>query len=112
MTHTLSPMRVAKILGLLLLGAVVFLAPNPDLGAQGKDKGDKRPLVRLYGSKSWEEITFREELEALQARLNLTVVHVLESPPEDWKGERGFITAELFRRHLPPPYDEHEEIPW
>ena len=59
-------------------------------------------------SKDWESITFREELEALKARLDLTVVHVLVDPPTDWTGEQGFINAEVFKRHLPPPYAAHE----
>jgi predicted ferric reductase len=72
------------------------------------DRGDRRPVTLLYGSRDWDSITFREELEALQARLNLTVVHVLANPPPGWTGEQGFITADLFRRHLPPPYASHE----
>jgi NAD(P)H-flavin reductase len=47
-------------------------------------------------------------LEALKARLNLTIVHVLGDPEEGWTGERGFITAEVFKRSLPPPYAAHE----
>ena len=33
---------------------------------------------------------------------------MLSKPPEGWKGEQGFITAEMFKRHLPPPYADHE----
>jgi NAD(P)H-flavin reductase len=44
----------------------------------------------------------------LKARLDLTIVHVLEDPPEGWTGERGFITAAVFKRHLPPAYASHE----
>ena len=29
------------------------------------DQHDPRPVVLLYGSKEWDVITFREELEAL-----------------------------------------------
>jgi predicted ferric reductase len=65
-------------------------------------------VILIYGSKDWESIIFREELEALKTRLNLTVIHVLANPPSDWKGEEGFITAELLKRHLPPPFAEHE----
>jgi predicted ferric reductase len=72
------------------------------------DRRDTRPVILLYGSKDWESITFREELEALKVRLNLTVVHVLADPPPGWTGEEGFITANMFRRHLPPPYADHE----
>jgi predicted ferric reductase len=72
------------------------------------DRGDVRPVVLLYGSRDWESITFREDLEALTERLNLTLIHVLEQPPSGWTGERGFINAEVFKRHLPPPYADHE----
>jgi len=72
------------------------------------DRGDKRPVILLYGSKDWESITFREQLEALKERLNLKIVHVLLNPPAGWTGEQGYISAEMFRRHLPPPYSDHE----
>jgi ferredoxin-NADP reductase len=29
-------------------------------------------------------------------------VPVLESPPAKWGGERGYVTAALLRRYLPP----------
>ncbi|HEX5641342.1 MAG TPA: oxidoreductase, partial [Thermoleophilia bacterium] len=32
---------------------------------------------------------------------NLTVVRVLSQPSEAWTGERGYITADVLRRHLP-----------
>jgi predicted ferric reductase len=72
------------------------------------DRGDTRPAVLFYGSRDWESIIFREELEALKERLNLTLIHVLEQPPDDWTGEKGFINDEVFRRHLPPPFADHE----
>ena len=31
------------------------------------DRGDRRPVTLLYGSRDWDSITFREELEALRA---------------------------------------------
>lgn len=65
-------------------------------------------MILHYGSKDWESITFREELEKLKARLDLTVIHVLANPPADWTSERGFITADVLTRHLPRPYADHE----
>jgi predicted ferric reductase len=92
----------------VLIAGGVGITPMMSMIRTLADQGDRRPIILLYGSKSWDEITFREELEALQERLNLTIVHVLENPPADWTGERGFISAEVLRRHLPPPYQEHE----
>jgi predicted ferric reductase len=64
------------------------------------DRGDKRPCLLVYGNPTWEDVTFREELEALRQRLDLTIVHVLEQPPEGWSGETGFVDAEILERHL------------
>jgi predicted ferric reductase len=92
----------------VLVAGGVGITPMMSMIRTLADRGDKRPVVLLYGSKNWDEITFREELEALKARLNLTVVYVLENPPDDWTGERNFIDADVFKRHLQAPYDEHE----
>src|SRR5271168_3928317 len=92
----------------VLIAGGIGVTPMMSMIRTLADRGDERPVNLLYGSKDRESITFREELEALQARLNLTVVHVLADPPSGWTGEQGFITADLFKRHLPPPYDAHE----
>jgi predicted ferric reductase len=64
------------------------------------DRNDRRPCLLFYGSSSWDEIAFREELDELTERLDLTVVHALEDPPEDWSGETGFIDGDMLDRHL------------
>jgi predicted ferric reductase len=92
----------------VLIAGGVGITPMMSMLRTLADRGDKRPALLLYGSKDWDSITFREELEALRSRLDLKVVHVLEKPDEAWTGERGYIDAELLSRHLPAPYDEHE----
>jgi predicted ferric reductase len=92
----------------VLVAGGVGITPMMSMIRTLADEGDKRPVVLLYGSKDWDSITFREELEALKERLDLTIVHVLESPPDGWTGERGFINAEVLKRHLSRPYAEHE----
>jgi predicted ferric reductase len=92
----------------VLIAGGVGITPMMSIIRTLADQGDKRPVILLYGSKDWDSITFREELEALRARLNLTIVHVQEKPPSGWTGENGFITAEVFKRHLPQPYANHE----
>lgn len=68
-------------------------------------RGDRRPMLLVYANSTLEDIAFRDELERLQDELDLTVVHVLDDPPDDWDGETGYVTAELLDRHLP----EHPE---
>jgi predicted ferric reductase len=68
------------------------------------DRDDVRPAILIYANGDWEGVAFREELERLEARMNLNVVHVLERPPERWTGETGYVTAELISRHLARGY--------
>jgi predicted ferric reductase len=68
------------------------------------DRDDVRPAVLVYANGDWEGVAFRDELEHLEGRPNITVVHVLERPPADWTGESGYVSAELLSRHLPRGY--------
>jgi predicted ferric reductase len=68
------------------------------------DRRDVRPALLFYANREWDGVAFREELERLKDGLDLTVVHVLERPPEDWAGETGYLTADVLARHLPPGY--------
>lgn len=68
------------------------------------DRDCRQKLTFFYGNPTWESIIYREELEELEKELDLTMVHVLEKPPERWEGESGFITADILRRHLPEDY--------
>jgi predicted ferric reductase len=92
----------------VLVAGGIGITPMMSMIRTLADRGDKRSVILLYGSRDWESITFREDLEMLKARLDLTIVHVLENPPTGWTGERGFITANMFERHLPPSYADHE----
>jgi predicted ferric reductase len=65
------------------------------------ERGDARPLYLVYGNPNWEEVIFREELDALKGKLDLTVIHVLTEPAPEWSGERGYVTQELLDRVLP-----------
>ncbi len=65
------------------------------------DRGDPRPLTLIYANKTLETATFLEEIQKLPERLNLKIVHVLESPPADWSGEKGFVNVDILKRYLP-----------
>lgn len=61
--------------------------------------GEPRKMVLLYGSRSENEIVFKEELEEF-SRLHpeqLQVVHVLNEPSARWQGYKGFISGELLK---------------
>jgi predicted ferric reductase len=86
---------------LVLIAGGIGITPIISLLRTAADVGDRRPFVLVYGSLHWEQVTFREQLDQLQRRLNLRVIHVLTDPPSGWTGETGFIDDPLLARHLP-----------
>jgi predicted ferric reductase len=66
-----------------------------------KDDGDRREAILIYGNNTLEEILYREELETLSSELNLRVIHLIAEPPDNWKGESGFVTQELLEKYMP-----------
>ena len=66
------------------------------------------PVWLIYANEDWEDVTFREELDALAETLPLQLIHVLANPPPQWNGETGFVDGELLERHLPEDSKEVE----
>ncbi len=57
-------------------------------------------LTILYGSVSADDIVLKEEMDRLEGE-HVHIVHVLSGDDENWKGERGFLSAELIRKYAP-----------
>jgi predicted ferric reductase len=70
-------------------------------------RGDPRPVVLFYANSDADSIAFRDDLDALRHDLELTLIHVLESPPDGWTGESGYLDGDILDRHLPP-----ESVDW
>ena len=92
----------------VLVAGGVGITPMMSMLRTLADRGDKRPVILFYGVKDWDSVIFREELDAIKARLNLSIVYVIAKPPEGWTGEKGYVDAAVLKRHLPPPFAEHE----
>lgn len=88
--------------GLVFVAGGVGIAPILSMLRALADRGDRRPIVLFYGNRRWDRIVARDEIDALSTGpLDLRVVHVLGEPPADWTGERGVVSLEVMRRHLP-----------
>ena len=55
-------------------------------------------LTILYGSVASDDIILKDVLESLEGD-RVHVVNVLSGDEPDWKGERGFLSAELIRKY-------------
>ncbi|MEX1024663.1 MAG: ferric reductase-like transmembrane domain-containing protein [Planctomycetota bacterium] len=87
--------------GYVLFAGGIGVAPFLSVLRTMADRKDPRPVLLFYANTAWEDLAYREDIEELRERLDLDVVYVLEDPPEDWQGERGYVTPELLDRHLP-----------
>ncbi len=94
--------------GYVFIAGGVGITPMMSMMRTLADRGDRRPLLLVYANRNWESVIFREEIEALQPRLNLRVVHVLEQVPEGWQGEKGFVNADILRRHIPEDRESYD----
>jgi predicted ferric reductase len=96
---------------LVLIAGGIGSAPVLSIIRSMRDCRRDKPVIFFYGNPTWDTIIFRDELAELEKQMDcLTVVHVLERPPENWEGEKGFISAEILARHLPGDYKQWEFI--
>jgi ferredoxin-NADP reductase len=87
--------------GYVLIAGGVGITPFYSMCLTFAERGDSRPVFLFYGGGTSESLTFKDELDSIQNRMNLKVVYVLTKPGPGWTGETGYITADLLKRHLP-----------
>jgi predicted ferric reductase len=87
--------------GFVLIAGGVGISPMMSMLRTLADQRDRRPVTLVYGSPSWEECIYRDELAELSRAIDLDVVHVLEEAPEGWHGEVGLVDEAALSRALP-----------
>jgi 3-phenylpropionate/trans-cinnamate dioxygenase ferredoxin reductase subunit len=87
--------------GFVLIAGGIGITPIMSMLVTAAEREDERPYLLIYANKKREDITYHEEIEALKVKLDLTIVHVLREPPEDWSGESGYVDKELLERYIP-----------
>lgn len=87
--------------GAVFITGGVGITPVMSMLRTARDRGAREPLWLVHASGDFDSILFREELEELEHALPLTVMHVLDEPPDDWGGESGKVDEDMLRRCLP-----------
>lgn len=87
--------------GYVFLAGGVGIGPIRSMLQTLAERTDTRPCYLFYGTKGLTDATYRDEIIELSKHLQLTVIHVASDPPAGWTGERGYVSAETLRRHLP-----------
>jgi 3-phenylpropionate/trans-cinnamate dioxygenase ferredoxin reductase subunit len=101
--HGEAVRRMTARRGRVLLAAGIGITPAMSVLRTAVERRERGPVVLLYGSRRWEDVIFREELDELAHHLpGLEVVHVLSQPEPEWQGERGRIGEDILTRYAPP----------
>ncbi|MDA7428841.1 ferredoxin reductase family protein [Primorskyibacter aestuariivivens] len=82
--------------GVALIAGGIGIAPLIGILRQMRLTGDTRKVRVIYGNRSEEQITCRDELAAED------VTYVLSEPPPGWTGESGMISPTLLDRVFTP----------
>ena len=94
--------------GYIFIAGGIGVAPIISMLRTLADRHEHRPLYFIYGNNRWQDVIFRKELEALKEHLNLQLIHVLNDPPPEWKGESGFVTKKTLQKVLPINAQKYE----
>ncbi len=90
-----EPLRDAK--NVVALAGGVGITPFASMAGEVAAGRLDIDLTILYGSNSSDDITLYDELASFEGE-HVHVVHVIAGDEPDWKGERGFINAELIKK--------------
>lgn len=100
-TFTLMP-DAGKTRQFLLVGGGSGITPLMSIAKSVLATEPETTIHLLYGSRSQDEIIFLDELKSLQKTYSarFKVRHVLENPPENWRGGKGRLDREKFASEL------------
>ncbi len=66
-----------------------------------RDRNDRRPCTVIYAARSSDEMTFREEIEALQGPLDMDLHLVPMVAGPEWGGPHGLVSRDLLEKTIP-----------
>lgn len=87
--------------GFVFIAGGIGVTPVMSMLRALADQGDQRPLWLFYANSDWDSVAFREELDELELRLALTIVHIVEEASADYQGLTGRLDEAILRRCLP-----------
>ncbi|MGA1836963.1 ferric reductase-like transmembrane domain-containing protein [Herbiconiux sp. 11R-BC] len=85
----------------VFIGAGVGVTPLLSMLETLADRGDRRSCELWLGNRSETTIACLAQIEHLERRLDLTVVHVLSRASDAWTGARGRVDADFVAVRLP-----------
>jgi len=87
---------------LVFVAGGIGITPIMSMLRTMRDREDERACSLLYAARSLDEMTFREELEALQGDLNLQLHLIPTVADEAWGGLSGRMGPGMLAELMPP----------
>lgn len=77
-----------------------------------KNPDDKTKVTLVFGNVSEKDILLKREFEDLENTYpnRFRAFYVLDNPPKEWVGGKGFITKDLLKTVLPEPKSENIKV--
>ena len=80
----------------------IGVTPVRSMVAQATHDKTSHKITLLHASRTPALLPFRSDFEQLaRDNPNFTYIMTVDEPTADWKGERGLVTAEMVRKHVP-----------
>lgn len=73
---------------------------------------DKTKVTLVFANVTEEDILLKKEFQDLENTYpqRFRAFYVLDKPPQEWKGGKGYITKELLKQVLPEPKEENVKL--
>ncbi|KAJ6037245.1 Riboflavin synthase-like beta-barrel [Penicillium herquei] len=77
-----------------------------------KNPEDRTKVTLVFGNVKQEDILLKKELDELENTYpqRFRAFYVLDEPPKEWAGGKGFISKELLKTVLPEPKEENIKL--
>ncbi|KAJ5712932.1 Riboflavin synthase-like beta-barrel [Penicillium malachiteum] len=77
-----------------------------------KNPDDRTKVTLVFGNVKQEDILLKKELDELENTYpqRFRAFYVLDEPPKEWAGGKGFISKELLKTVLPEPKEENIKV--
>ena len=87
---------------LVFIAGGIGVTPFRSMVKYLSDTGEKRDVVCFYSNKAIDEVAYTEVFDEAVDKFNLKMVYALtDNIPENWRGGRGFVNAEMIMKEVP-----------
>lgn len=80
----------------------IGVTPVRSMVAQATHDKTRHKITLLHASRAPADLPLKDDFEQLaENNPNFTYVTTVDSPTDDWAGERGRVTPEMVKKHVP-----------